>query len=187
MTRTHLINTQSLLPRADLQKRSTSKYATKRHLCSARQVELVSSLPIYEIASSDRLEFPDGAVVTVVDSPADPAHAPWSWSSWSRLAPCLPLRMCTPNKRSPTPLKREPWRSSSEDLGPRLRWDNPQPSQRARPTPSGTARRCPRGSSTSIARPCVLRNTSALSTGSLRQARSREDWTLGAYSTPACS
>ena len=26
--------------------------------------------------TSDRLEFPDGAVVTVVDSPADPAHAP---------------------------------------------------------------------------------------------------------------
>src|SRR5215217_2302442 len=50
--RTHLINTQSLLPRADLQKRSTSKYATKRHLCSVRQVELISSLPIYEIAST---------------------------------------------------------------------------------------------------------------------------------------
>src|SRR5215213_145505 len=53
--RTHLINTQSLLPRADLQKRSTSKYATKRHLCSARQVDLISSLPIsHEIASRDR-------------------------------------------------------------------------------------------------------------------------------------
>src|SRR5215216_724348 len=50
--RTHLINTQSLLPRASLQKRSTSKYATKRHLCSARQVDLISSLPIYEIAST---------------------------------------------------------------------------------------------------------------------------------------
>jgi hypothetical protein len=50
-TRTHLINTQSLLPGACLQKRSASK-RRENATCSARQVDLISSLPIYEIASS---------------------------------------------------------------------------------------------------------------------------------------
>ena len=91
--------------------------------------------------TSSRLEFPDNAVMTVLDSPAEPDHAP------------LVMEFIVPPGAMPTAAHVHPrqqeiytvqegsWRSSSAGSGPCSMRGTPRRSLLARPTPLETARR----------------------------------------------